>query len=44
MAIEKLLVVVDTTPGGTPDNATIVAVVVVLVGLGTQEPVQFVTM
>ncbi len=36
--------VLDTVPGGTPDNATIVAVVVVLVELGTHVPVQFVNM
>ena len=44
VAIEKVLVVLDTTPGGRPDSATIVAVVVVLVALGTHVPVQFVTM
>jgi hypothetical protein len=44
VAIAKLFVVLDTTPGGTPDNATMVALVVVLVRLGTHVPVQFVTM
>jgi len=39
VAMEKLLLAVDTVPGGTPDIAMIVAVVVVLVELGTHVPV-----
>ena len=44
VAIEKVLVFVVTVAGGTPVIETSVSVVVVLEGLGTQEPVQLVTM
>ena len=43
VAIEKLLLAVDTVPGGTPDIAIIVAALVVLVELVMHVPVQFVT-
>ncbi len=41
--MEKLLVLTVTVPGGTPVKETTVSVLVVLVGLGTHEPVQSVT-
>ena len=43
MAIEKLLVLTLTVPGGTPVSETTVSVFVVLEGLVTQDPVQSVT-
>lgn len=43
VAIEKLLELDDTVPGGTPDSEITVSVVVVLLGLETQDPVQSVT-
>jgi len=44
VAIEKLLVLTVTVPGGTPVSETTVSVLVWLVGLGMQDPVQSVTM
>ena len=43
VAIEKLLVLTVTVAGGTPVRETTVSVLVWLVGLGTQDPVQSVT-
>ena len=43
VAIEKLLVLTLTVPGGTPVSETTVSVFVVLEGLDTHDPVQSVT-
>ena len=43
VAMEKLLELTVTVPGGTPVKETTVSVLVWLVGLGTHDPVQSVT-
>jgi hypothetical protein len=43
VAMEKLLVLAETVPGGTPVKEITVSVLVVLLGLLTQDPVQSVT-
>ena len=43
VAIEKLLELTVTVPGGTPVREMTVSVLVWLVGLGTHDPVQSVT-
>jgi hypothetical protein len=44
VAMEKLLELTVTVPGGTPVRDITVSVLVWLVGLGTHDPVQSVTM